>query len=61
MRTIYFTLNGHHASVTLPAQYFDDYGNPKYHLLNSKFCNPFIVWERPIGGVNLDGTEQEKR
>jgi hypothetical protein len=40
--------------VTLPDEYFDDRGLPKWHLLNSRFSSPVIIWDRPIGAVQVD-------
>jgi hypothetical protein len=44
-------------SVTLPAEYFDERGVPRWHLLNSRFSSPVIVWDRPIGPVPVDGVK----
>jgi hypothetical protein len=55
MRTLRFTLNGFSASVTLPEHFFDGHGRPRWHLLNARFGSPFIVWDKPIGGVPVDG------
>jgi hypothetical protein len=41
-------------SVSLPDEYFDAHGVPKWHLLNSRFSAPVIIWDRPIGGVPRD-------
>ena len=54
MRTLRFSLNGFSASVTLPNHFFDEYGRPLWHLLNSRFGSPLIVWNQPIGGVPRD-------
>jgi hypothetical protein len=54
MRTLTFSLCGYRASMALPAEYFDDYGRPKWNLLNNRFSSPFILWDRPIGGVPVD-------
>jgi len=45
-------------SVRLPSEYFDELGRPKWHLLNNRFSSPSIIWDRPIGGVELDGVGQ---
>jgi hypothetical protein len=58
MRTLTFGVNVggevYRASVRLPNDYFDDFGRPKWHLLNSRFSSPVILWDRPIGGVPRD-------
>lgn len=53
-RTIGFSLNGFPASVFLPDEYFTETGVPKWHLLNSYFSSPVMVWNRVIGGVQVD-------
>jgi hypothetical protein len=54
MRTLTFSLNAHPASVSLPDEYFTETGVPKWHLLNSRFGVPVIIWNRVIGGVPVD-------
>ena len=54
MRTLTFRLCGYAASMALPAESFDDRGLPKWNLLNAHFSSPFIIWDRPIGGVKVD-------
>jgi hypothetical protein len=58
MRTLTFGINVggeiYRASVTLPDEYFDDRGLPKWNLLNARFSSPVIYWDRPIGGVPRD-------
>jgi len=54
MRTLRFSLNGFPASVSLPEHFFDEHGRPRWHLLNSRFGSPFIVWSKPLGGVPED-------
>jgi hypothetical protein len=53
-RTLRLTLNGFPASVSLPEHFFDERGKPRWHLLNARFGTPFIVWDKPIGGVPVD-------
>ena len=53
-RTLTFGLNGFRASVSLPDEYFTETGVPKWHLLNSHFSSPVILWNRVIGGVPVD-------
>jgi len=58
MRTLTFGMNVggevYRASVTLPDEYFDDRGLPKWHLLNNRFSSPVIYWDRPIGAIRHD-------
>lgn len=51
MRTLTFNLNGFPASVALPDNFFDGFGRPRWHLLNSRFSNARIEWSDPIGAV----------
>ena len=53
-RTLSFVLNGFPASVSLPDHFFDERGIPRWHVLNSRFGQPFIVWNQPIGAVPVD-------
>jgi hypothetical protein len=59
MRTLTFGFNCggevFRGSVTLPHEYFDDRGLPRWNLLNSRFSAPVIYWDRPIGAVQPDG------
>ena len=57
MRTLRFSLNGFGASVTLPDEFFDERGVPRWHLLNNRFSAPIITWNRIIGGVPNDEPE----
>lgn len=61
MRTLTFGIQAggevFRASVSLTDEYFDDRGLPKWHLLNSRFSAPYIIWNRVIGGVQHDGGE----
>jgi hypothetical protein len=58
MRTLHFGMNVggevYRGSVTLPDQYFDAMGVPRWHLLNARFSSPVILWDYPIGGVPVD-------
>jgi hypothetical protein len=58
MRTLTFGLNVggeiYRAGVTLPDEYFTEQGLPKWHLLNARFSSPVIIWDRPIGAVQVD-------
>jgi len=58
MRTLTFGIacggEVYRASMTLPGEYFDERGLPKWHLLNSRFSSPVIYWDRPIGAVPVD-------
>lgn len=58
MRTLRFGFNcggeTFRGSVTLPDEYFDERGVPRWHLLNARFSAPYIIWDRIIGGVPRD-------
>jgi hypothetical protein len=58
MRTLTFGFNCsgevYRASVALPDEFFTEQGLPKWHILNSRFSSPNIVWDRIIGGVQKD-------
>src|SRR5258705_13731787 len=54
MRTLGFTINGFSASMTLPDGYFTEAGIPRWNRLNSEFASPNIIWNRVIGGVQVD-------
>lgn len=54
MRTLRIGINGFGASVSLPDEYFDERGIPRWNLLNARFSSPNITWSRPLGGVPHD-------
>ena len=41
--------------MSLTDEYFNEHGVPKWHLLNSRFSAPYIIWDKIIGGVPRDG------
>ena len=62
MRTLRFAICAggevFRASMTLPDEYFDEKGVPRWHLLNSRFSAPIIIWDKIISGVQPDGVGQ---
>jgi hypothetical protein len=54
MRTLGFSLCGFSANVSVPDEFFDERGVPRWHLLNARFSSPSITWNTPIGGVPVD-------
>jgi hypothetical protein len=54
MRTLGVSLCGFSASVSVPDEFFDERGVPRWHLLNARFSSPSITWNTPIGGVPVD-------
>ena len=58
MRTLTFGFNCggevYRGSVRLPNEYFTDQGLPRWHLLNTRFSSPNIIWDRVIGSVQHD-------
>jgi hypothetical protein len=54
MRTLGFSLCGFSATVSVPDEFFDERGVPRWHLLNARFSSPSITWNTPIGGVPVD-------
>jgi hypothetical protein len=54
MRTLGFSLCGFPASVSVPDEFFDERGVPRWHLLNARFSSPSITWNTTIGGVPVD-------
>jgi hypothetical protein len=54
MRTLGFSLCGFPASVSVPDEYFDERGVPRWPRLNARFSSASITWNTLIGGVPVD-------